>query len=82
MSDAAGYQWLDTGTYRKRLPADAVPEHWQALHTQTALDAAVAAERERYAKLCEGLSQAAGRRARDTLEGDCGYECADAIRGV
>lgn len=50
--------------------------------TQTAWDAVVASERERCAAVCEALSVKAGR-ARDatgSLEGDTGYECADAIR--
>jgi len=81
MSDAAGYQWLDTGTYRKRLPADAVPEHWQALHTQTALDAAVAEETERCAQVCRDEIAALKRSGlRDHAGGAQG--CLNGIRGV
>jgi hypothetical protein len=42
----------------------------------------LAAERERCAAVCEALSAQAGRNrdAVASLEGDTGYECADAIR--
>ena len=46
-----GYQWLDTAHYRKRIPADATPEHWRALYTRAALDAVRAQERERCAQI-------------------------------
>jgi len=76
MSSAAGYQWLDTGTYRKKLPADAVPEHWQTLHTQAALNAAVAAERERCAALLD-----AEHELRKHLDNHAAV-CARVIRGA
>ena len=28
-----GWQWLDTANYRKKLPANAIPEHWRPLYT-------------------------------------------------
>ena len=27
------WQWLDTANYRKKLPANAIPEHWRPLYT-------------------------------------------------
>ena len=32
----AGWQWLDTANYRKRLPANAIPGHWRPLYTAPA----------------------------------------------
>jgi len=45
--EPVAWQWLDTGTFRKSLPASAEPGAWRALYTGEQLRAAVAAERER-----------------------------------
>ena len=31
--DPVGWQWLNTCNYRKKLPANAIPEHWRPLYT-------------------------------------------------
>ena len=31
--EPVAWQWLDTANYRKKLPADAIPEHWRPLFT-------------------------------------------------
>ena len=31
--EPVGWQWLNTCNYRKKLPANAIPEHWRPLYT-------------------------------------------------
>ena len=70
----------------KAIELEDPPTEWYACitekHYDTALIRAVAAERKRCATTCEALSRAAGRlHPGTTMEGDCGDECAAAIRG-
>lgn len=72
--------WLNDRAWSE--PAYSCHEYEQAAALLLKLEAAVAAERERCAKVCEALSAKAGRirDATGSLEGDTGYECASAIR--
>lgn len=31
--EPVGWQWLDTGHFRKKIPADSTPAHWRPLYT-------------------------------------------------
>jgi hypothetical protein len=67
-----GWQWLDTGCFRKFPPKTPDLGAWNPLFTAEQMAAAVAAERERCAKLVETL--------RPCMRGDCD-DLAAAIRG-
>ncbi len=47
-----GWRWLDSWIFRKRVPSYSTQSEWGPVYDKEALDAAVAAERERCAALC------------------------------
>jgi hypothetical protein len=57
LPEHCGWQWLDTGQFRKALPDAAEPAAWNRLYTANQMrayaTAAVAAERERWARIAD-----------------------------
>jgi hypothetical protein len=91
-----GWQWLDTGQFRKALPDAAEPAAWNRLYTANQMrayaTAAVAAERERCARICDDIAKrhlcsgrytsvVADHSVRAGGQVDGAEECAAAIRG-
>ena len=68
------YRYRDSESVIKAMEGYTPGEGWEPLYDQAALDAAVAAERERCAKVCESL----GTTTNGIYERN--QECADAIR--
>ena len=90
------YRYRDSESVIKAMEGYTPGEGWTPLYDQAAIDAAVAAERERCAKVCDGIAEDKwalykGRkpytgkepgRASDVVLGqsDGADQCADAIR--
>ena len=90
------YRYRDSESVIKAMEGYTPCEGWEPLYDQAAIDAAVAAERERCAKVCDGIAEDKwalykGRkpytgkepgRSSDVVQGqsDGADQCADAIR--